>query len=142
MSGNLLKLSLDEVCKQHYLAGQPGLWVRCKHSHQAALPPYSCFFPSCCYCKVLHICKQFYITGLSKKLSFVSVLYSALLALSFESKIAIIFLIIFLCSTYMFPLAFLEIWEADGPNEGWIRERVILMDETSEYELSRKRSRH
>lgn len=41
----------------------------------------------------------------------------------------------------MFLLAFLEIGEADGPNEGWIHERVIPMDETSEYELSRKRGR-
>lgn len=28
-----------------------------------------------------------------------------------------------------------------GLNEGWIRERVILMDETSKYELLRKRGR-
>lgn len=33
----------------------------------------------------------------------------------FDSKIAIIFVIILLCSTYIFPLAFLEIWQANGP---------------------------
>lgn len=53
MSGNLLKLSLGEACKQHYLAGQPALWVRCKHSQEAAPSPYSFFFPPCFYYKVL-----------------------------------------------------------------------------------------
>lgn len=41
----------------------------------------------------------------------------------------------------MFQFPCLEAWEADGPNEGWICERVILMYETSEDELPRKRGR-
>lgn len=41
----------------------------------------------------------------------------------------------------MFPLAYFEIEEADGPNEGRICERIILMYETSEDELSRKRGK-
>lgn len=41
----------------------------------------------------------------------------------------------------MFSLAFLEIWEANGPNEGQIHERLILTNDTSEYELSRETGR-
>lgn len=102
MSGNVLKLCLEEVCKQHYLAGQPAPLDEIQ-----ATSPYSHFFTTCCYWKAQHIWKQFYRTGLSKKLK---VFFSILRYLHclFDSKIAIVFLIIFLCSTYMFPLAFFE----------------------------------
>lgn len=134
-SGSVLKLHLEEMCKQPYLAGQPGLL-----GEITATPPRSHFFTQCCYCKAQHTWKYFYITGLGKKLKvFSSIL--CIICTSFWQQNTTVFLIIFLYSTYMFPLAYLEIWEADGPNEGWICERRILMYETSEDELSRKRGR-
>lgn len=43
ISGNVLKLCLEEVCKKHYLAGQPAPLGEIK-----ATPPYSHFFTPCC----------------------------------------------------------------------------------------------
>lgn len=62
-SGSVLKLHLEEMCKQPYLAGQPGLL-----GEITATPPRSHFFTQCCYCKAQHTWKYFYITGLGKKL--------------------------------------------------------------------------
>lgn len=65
--------------------------------------------------------------------------YSALFALPFWQQNSNCFPDYFSLFNIYVSTGILGIWEADGPNEGWICERVILMYETSEDELSRKR---
>lgn len=100
---NLLKLSLDKICMQQCLASWAACWVTCQHATNSSSLLNLVSSPHVVTAKFYISVNNFTLLGSGKSWPF-SVLHSALFALPLWQQN----LIIFLCSTCMFPLACLE----------------------------------
>lgn len=91
-----------------WLASQPSGWDASTHRKQLPLPTLfsSLYVFTAKFCISVN---SFTWLGSIKSWAFFQYCILHYLHCLFDIKMAIIFLIIFLCSTYMFPLAFLQI---------------------------------